>query len=140
MKQRYIVMSLAGVMNDREALLDNVYIQNEKVKMLKDICNEVNARVCILGRNTREKSESAKFFYDRMFKHLGLNIGIDTFFKDTNDFLSWLMKNQDIDYVILSSANDFKKSVERQVIFTNSVNGLQDTDITRIRDYFNPRW
>lgn len=140
MKQRYIVMSLAGVMNDRDALLNNVYILNEKVDMLKEICSEVNARVCVLGHNTREKSDSAKFFYDRMFKHLGLSIGIDKFFRDSNEFLSWLMQNSDVDYVILSSDNNFKKSIERQVIFTNSVNGLQDTDITRIREYFNPRW
>jgi len=140
MKQRYIIMSLAGVMNDRESLLKDTYILNSKVDMLKEICKEVSANVCILGNNTREKPENAKFFYDRMFRHLGLNIGISKFFKDSNDFLSWPMENSNVDYVILSSDNNFKRSVERQVIFTNSVNGLQKTDISKIRDYFNPRW
>jgi len=140
MKERYIVMSLHGVMSDKESFLNDVYIMNSKVEMLKDLTDEVNAKVCILGNKNREKTESAKFFYDRMFRHLGLKRGIAEFFNDSNDFLSWLMKNGDVDYMILSSDNSFKRSTERQVIYTNSEMGLQQTDVDRAKQYFNPIW
>lgn len=140
MTENFIILSLNGVMDDSNARLNDIYILNDKVKMLKDVCNEVGAKVCILGENTRERPENAKFFYDRMFRHLGLKQGIHEFYPNTQAFLGWLIKHSDSKYVILSADNNFRKSTERQVIFTNHEYGLLKTDVEKIKQYFNPRW
>ena len=119
-----IIITITGVLNTTQALLDGVKLLPEKIVLLNSFIRS-KYRLSIL--NTDDRLTEAEFkSIVKDLPHVGLSVPIFKSLYSSKDLKNFRTS----DYILITSEPIFR-SLHR-VVFTNFMYGLQETDLLKI--------